>query len=165
MGFRQEQVKQPLDGFGFLVPEKEQRRILGTIWSSTLFPHCAPDGYAALTTFVGGACQPELTDETDRRIAEFVLSELQSIMKISGSPVHTKVARWGRAIPQYTLGYPRILKQLQRFEENFQGAFLCANYRGGIAVGDCVMSAEKTAKRVLEHLRLVRPDHQGAYVT
>ncbi len=165
MGFRKEQVKQPLDGFGFLVPEMEQRKILGTIWSSTLFPHCAPNGYAALTTFVGGARQPELTVEPEGRIADFVLFDLQSIMGITGSPVYTKVARWERAIPQYTLGYPRILKQLQRFEENFQGAFLCANYRGGIAVGDCVMSAEKTAKRVLEHLRLVRANHQGAYVT
>ncbi len=165
MGFRKEQVKQPLDGFGFLVPEMEQRKILGTIWSSTLFPHCAPNGHTALTTFVGGARQPEFTEEPEGRIADFVLFDLQSIMGITGSPVYTKVARWERAIPQYTLGYPRILKQFQRFEENFQGAFLCANYRGGIAVGDCVMSAEKTAMRVLEHLKLVRVDHQGAYVT
>jgi oxygen-dependent protoporphyrinogen oxidase len=164
MGFRQEQMKQPLDGFGFLVPEREQRKILGTIWSSTLFPHCAPNGHAALTTFVGGARQPELTEETERRIEEFVLSELQFIMKIMGAPVYAKVARWDRAIPQYTLGYPRILKQLQRFEENFQGAFLCANYRGGIALGDCVISAEETAKRVLEHLKLVRADHRDVYV-
>jgi oxygen-dependent protoporphyrinogen oxidase len=164
MGFELKQVKQPLDGFGFLVPEKEQRKILGTIWSSTLFPHCAPNGCAALTTFVGGARQPELTEENDERIAELVLYELQSIMGITGSPAYTKVARWERAIPQYTLGYPKILKQFQRFEENFRGAFLCANYRGGIALGDCVMSAEQTAKRVLEHLKLARADRQGAYV-
>jgi len=164
MGFRQEQVKQPLDGFGFLVPEREQRKILGTIWSSTLFPHRAPNGYAALTTFVGGARQPKLAEENDGRIADVVLSELQSIMGITGGPTYTKITRWERAIPQYTLGYSSILKQFQRFEENFQGAFLCANYRGGIAVGDCVMSAQKTAERVLEHLRLVRTDHEGAYV-
>jgi len=164
MGFKQEQAKQPLDGFGFLVPEKEQRKILGTIWSSTLFPHRAPNRHVALTTFVGGARQPRLTDEDDGRITELVLSELESIMGIRGSPVYTKVTRWARAIPQYTLGYPGIVRAMERFEQNYQGAFLCSNYRGGIAVGDCVMSAEKTAKRVLEHLRLVRVNHKGAYV-
>jgi oxygen-dependent protoporphyrinogen oxidase len=163
MGFKQEQVKRPLDGFGFLVPEKEQRKILGTIWSSTIFPQCAPNGYTALTTFVGGARQPTLTEQDDESITSAVLSELKTIMRVEGQPVYTKLTRWAKAIPQYTLGYPRILKAMSRFEQNFRGAFLCSNYRGGIAVGDCVANAEHATQRVLEHLKLVEAKPQEVY--
>jgi oxygen-dependent protoporphyrinogen oxidase len=162
-GFKQEQVGQPLDGFGFLIPEKEQRKILGTIWSSALFPSRAPREHVALTTFVGGARQPTLTEQDDERVASAVLSELKTIMRVEGQPVHTKVTRWAKAIPQYTLGYPEILKAMNRFEQNFRGAFLCSNYRGGIAVGDCVANAEDTTKKVLEHLKLVGVKPKGVF--
>jgi oxygen-dependent protoporphyrinogen oxidase len=163
MGFKQEQVGQPLDGFGFLVPEKEQRQILGTIWSSVLFPGRAPRDHAALTTFVGGARQPTLAEQDDKHVSNIVLSELKTIMRVEGPPIYTKVTRWAKAIPQYALGYPMILKAMNRFEQNFQGAFLCSNYRGGIAVGDCVMSAENTAKKVLEHLKSVAAISEAVY--
>ncbi len=58
IGYKSEQVKCDLDGFGFLIPEKEKRNILGVIWSSTLFENRAPDGCVALTVFIGGSRQP-----------------------------------------------------------------------------------------------------------
>ncbi len=59
-GFRREDVTHPLDGFGLLAPQVEHRRILGTLFSSSLFPQRAPAGHVALTTFVGGSRQPAL---------------------------------------------------------------------------------------------------------
>ncbi|HMD14027.1 MAG TPA: protoporphyrinogen oxidase, partial [Bacteroidota bacterium] len=55
LGFERDQIKRPLDGFGFLVPEIEKKNILGCIWSSSLFPNRAPDKRVALTSFVGGS--------------------------------------------------------------------------------------------------------------
>ena len=52
--YRREDVKHALDGFGFLVPRVEHRRILGTLFSSSLFPGRAPEGTVLLTTFAGG---------------------------------------------------------------------------------------------------------------
>lgn len=148
LGFRLEQIPRPLDGFGFLVPAKEDRRILGTIWSSALFPHRAPDGHAALTTFVGGARQPELAALPDRELVELVTGELRSIMGIRGAAVFARVIRWEEAIPQYHLGYQVLLDEIDATERSRPGLFLCANYRGGIAVGDCVMNGERTAQSV-----------------
>ena len=65
-------VVHALDGFGFLVPKKEQRRILGTIFSSTLFGNRSPQGTVLLTTFVGGMRQPELAQRDDASIADLV---------------------------------------------------------------------------------------------
>lgn len=70
-------------------------------------------------------------------------------MGVRESPVYAKVIRWGKAIPQYNIGYPSIIGQMEKCEQDVPGLFLCNNYRGGIAVGDCVMSGEKVAGRVL----------------
>ncbi|MBI1806661.1 MAG: protoporphyrinogen oxidase [Ignavibacteria bacterium] len=149
LGFKIDQVNQSLDGFGFLVPEIEHRKILGAIWSSTLFPKRAPEGSVALTTFVGGARQPDLVSMDNDQLTMLALEELHSLMGVQSEPVYSRIIRWERAIPQYNLGYYRVLKAMDRFEQNFRGAFLCGNFRGGIAVGDCIMNAEKVANRIV----------------
>ncbi|PSQ87816.1 MAG: protoporphyrinogen oxidase, partial [Bacteroidetes bacterium QS_4_64_154] len=59
LGYPREAVNHPLGGFGLLVPPVEDEfNVLGTIFSSTLFPERAPDGHILLTTFVGGARAP-----------------------------------------------------------------------------------------------------------
>ncbi|MBM4167269.1 MAG: protoporphyrinogen oxidase [Ignavibacteria bacterium] len=150
-GFKRDQIKRELDGFGFLIPEKEKRKILGTIWSSALFPNRAPNGYEALTTFVGGSRQPTMCELNDNELQNIVLNELNSIMRVEGKPHFIKINRWQKAIPQYELGYYKVEQAMDKFEQNFRGAFLCANFRGGISVGDCVKNGEAMARRIVEN--------------
>ncbi|MBM4166474.1 MAG: protoporphyrinogen oxidase, partial [Ignavibacteria bacterium] len=150
-GFKNSQIKRELDGFGFLIPEKEKRKILGTIWSSALFPNRAPNGYQALTTFVGGSRQPRMCELDDNELQTVVLNELNSIMRVEGKPHFIKINRWQKAIPQYELGYYKTEQAMDKFEQNFRGAFLCANFRGGISVGDCVKNGEVMARRIVEN--------------
>jgi len=152
LGFKHDQIRRPLDGFGFLVPEVEKKNILGCIWSSSLFPDRAPVGHVALTSFVGGSRQPDLVNFTDAKLMEIVMDDLRSLMGIDGMPTLVKIVRWNSAIPQYNVGYGMTIKAMERFEQNYRGTFLCSNYRGGIAVGDCVMNAEKTVQTVTEYL-------------
>lgn len=153
LGFKKEEVGHPLDGFGVLIPTKERRNILGCLWSSSLFPHRAPEGMVALTAFVGGARRPELTQLPENKLCDLVLNELKKIMQVSGKLVYLKVTTWKQAIPQYELGYLRKIEALDRFEESHPGLFLCGNYRGGISVGDCVKSASEVSQRAAQHLR------------
>ncbi len=152
LGLRESDVRRALDGFGFLVPAKERRNILGTIWSSSLFAERAPGGHVALTSFVGGSRQPELTNLTDRETYTIVMNELRDLMGVSGRPTYRRIARWKRAIPQYRLGYANVLDELGEFEDKHSGFFISGNFRGGISVGDCVASSETTAERVLAFL-------------
>jgi protoporphyrinogen/coproporphyrinogen III oxidase len=153
LGFADGTFAQPLDGFGYLVPEKEGRTILGTIWSSSLFPHRAPAGYAGLTTFVGGSRQPDIALMEDTALVSAVTAEIHSLLHGSGQPAFSRVIRWNRAIPQYTLGHRNIVLGIEKLEAEIPGLFLCSNYRGGISVGDCVMSAKAIAVRAGEYLR------------
>lgn len=151
-GYKIEKVKRELDGFGYLIPAKEKRKILGTIWSSAMYAGRAPVGYVSFTTFVGGSRNPELLKNNDDKILDFTNSELKSIIGIDGSPDFVKIIRWDKAIPQYNLGYYKTIEAIERFEQNFPGAFVCSNYRGGISVGDCVMSADKTVRNILDYI-------------
>ena len=60
LGFRREDVAHPCEGFGMLIPKIEGFKILGTIFSSSLFPNRAPAGHVTLTSYVGGERYPEL---------------------------------------------------------------------------------------------------------
>jgi len=153
LGFRADQVRRPLDGFGFLVPEKERRQILGTLWSSTLFEGRAPKGHVALTTFIGGSRQPDLALKPDGILLDSALSDLRPLLGIDGKPAFVRIIRWQRAIPQYEIGHLEKMRSLQEFEERIPGLFVTGNFRGGISVGDCMVSADQTAQRVRNHLQ------------
>ena len=141
-----------LDGFGFLVPSREQRQILGTIWSSTTFPRRAPEGGLALTTFVGGSRQPEHAGWTDDRLREAVSTELRDLMGLEGSPDEVFIRRWQRAIPQYRIGHRQFVRRIEAFEDEHRGLFLGGNFRGGISLADCVTQAHAMSDRVSQSL-------------
>jgi oxygen-dependent protoporphyrinogen oxidase len=153
LGFRAEDVHRSLAGFGFLVPSRERRKILGCLWSSSLFLNRAPDGAAALTTFVGGGRQPELVDLGEDALCDLALSEVKNIMQIEGKHVYLRLTRWRNAIPQYELGHLDKIGALSRLEGEYPGLFFCSNFKGGISVGDCVKSARETTDRVLQSLK------------
>jgi oxygen-dependent protoporphyrinogen oxidase len=156
MGFRLEQIAQrnaagSLHGFGFLVPRGEHLRILGTVWNSSLFPGRAPETphkMASFTSFVGGATDPEICAWSEDTIAETVRTELSSVLGIAGPPVAEHVVRWERALPQYNLGYARIVESLNALCAATPGVFLAGNYLTGPSLGACVEQANSVADAV-----------------
>ena len=151
--YRRSAVAHPLDGFGFLIPERERRRLLGTIFSSSLFDDRAPRELVLLTSFVGGMRQPELAQLGEREIAGIVEAENAELLGIAGRAQFVKVTRWARAIPQYTLGHAARIAQLDEAERKLPGLFFCANYRGGVAIGDCIKAADHAAGTAAEFLQ------------
>ena len=147
-GYRREDVAHPLDGFGLLVPEVEHRQILGTLFSSTLFPGRAPDGHVALTTFVGGMRQPALPKLSDKEIVELVQVELRSLLGIRGDIVYLSLRRWSRAIPQYNLGFEKLISACQSVEAASPTLFIGGNCRDGISLANCIDGGRRLAARV-----------------
>ena len=151
-GVKKENLAQNLDGFGFLVPSLEKRKILGTIWNSAVFENRAPDGNHLLTTFVGGARNAELFEKSDEQLFEIVFEELNSILGLRVKPEFTHIKRWRKAIPQYLLGYEKIENGIEEFQRKNKGIHFCSNFYKGISVGDCVKNAYKTAAEIEEIL-------------
>lgn len=152
-GFRESDVGFRLDGFGYLIPEKEKRRILGSLWSSSLFKGRAPENHCALTSFVGGARSPELTRMNDGELISTTVEELDYVLGIKSQPVYTKIIRWEHAIPQYNNHYSDLTHSLMNFMKNNSGFFFCSNFLGGISVSDCIKNSYSTVSNVLEYLK------------
>ncbi len=152
--FKREDVRDPLNGFGYLIPQKENRKILGTIFTSTIFSNRCPDDRVMLTSFVGGSRSPELALLPKEKLQSLVLLELAEILGVSAKPQFVYITQWERAIPQYNLEHLKRMAVLDRFESKHHGFFFCANYRGGISLGDCVKSANEAAHRALEYLSI-----------
>jgi oxygen-dependent protoporphyrinogen oxidase len=151
--YKKENIGQPLDGFGFLIPSKEKKSFLGAIWSSVIFPNRIVNGHsdedkAAFTLFVGGARNPEIGSIDKEILIQKVKKEFEQIMKISDEPVFQTYKYWSKAIPQYNIGYIEHEKYFDEFEKNNPGIFLSGNYRGGISVGDCIKSAKEVAEKI-----------------
>jgi len=152
MGFRREDVADPLDGFGFLVPKAENLSILGTTFSSSIFPNRAPSGHVLLTIFIGGCRQPELATQPAEKLFDLTLRDLQRILGIRGKPTHQHHCLFPWAIPQYNVGYKKFLDFMSATEARLPGLYFAGNYRDGISAGNCIVSGHNVADRITPFL-------------
>ena len=99
LGMKKESIEHNLDGFGFLVPQKENLSILGTLFSSTLFENRAPKGNILLTTFVGGERMPDFALAPDKQIYDAVEKDLSKLLGMKNKPDFRHIKRWEKSIP------------------------------------------------------------------
>ena len=149
LGYRKQQAGQVLDGFGFLIPSKEQRAILGTIVDSNVFPGRAPEDAVLLRSMVGGARTPELALLPDEQLIDRVRSDLQDILGLKAEPDFVRIFRYTRAIPQYLVGHAARLEAIDEKLQAHPGLVLTGNAFKGVSLNDCVVNALKTAELVI----------------
>ncbi|WP_437206271.1 protoporphyrinogen oxidase [Planctomicrobium sp. SH664] len=142
----------PLNAFGLVIPHQERRRILAISFLSRKFPDRAPPGKVILRTFVGGAMQPEEFHRTDAEIIATVQAELQSLFNVRREPEFAVVARYPKAMPQYTLGHQSRVSAIREAVATQLGLQLAGNYFEGVGVPDCISSGEQAAEKLLADL-------------
>ena len=151
LGFKRTQMGESLHGFGVLIPRKEGFRTLGTVWNSSLFPECAPQDCALVTSFVGGATDMGIADESDEAVQGIVEEETRRLLIIRGEPVESQVWRNFNALPQYNLGHLELTKTIRQAVRKTPGIFLAGNYLEGPSIGQCIDLAERRAKTVASY--------------
>ena len=153
LGFRREDVAHPTAGFGMLIPRIEGFKILGSIFSSSLFPNRAPAGHLTLTSYVGGERYPELASRPVDELVELTCADLRVLLGVKGRPTFQHIVVYPRAIPQFNLGYGRFRDLMTTLEQQAPGLFLAGHYRDGISLSDSIVSACNVADRVGGYLR------------
>ena len=163
LGFRRQDVAHPCEGFGMLIPKVEGFRILGTIFSSSLFPNRAPAGHLTLTSYVGGERYPELAGLPPDRLTQITCEDLKVLLGVSGRPIFEHTVYYPRAIPQYVVGYGRYRELMNEIETQAPGLFFAGHYRDGISLSDSIVSGCKAAERVAAWIAQARsaPPEEG----
>jgi oxygen-dependent protoporphyrinogen oxidase len=137
LGYDRAQVLHPLDGFGFLAPHREGRRILGCLFSSSLFPERAPGGRVLLTVMIGGRRRAPLVELPDAELAGLAHGELAELLGARGQPDPALVRRWQPGIPQPDARWPDAREAAAALERNHPGLTVLGNWLHGVGLPDC----------------------------
>jgi len=148
LGYRRADVGHSLTGFGFLVPRSAGLKILGTVWNSSLFPNRAPNEHVQLTSFLGGALDPDTASLSDSALIEIAHRELSPILGLSAQPAASRVTAYKQAIPQYNLGHTQRIATIQSELAKIPGLYIIGNYLKGPAIGACVEHAQSVAESI-----------------
>ncbi len=153
IAYRKEDIEHPMNGFGFVVPRSEKRKIMASTWSSIKFSGRAPDGSVLIRCFVGGSKNMELVDLSDKEMIELVRSELADIMGIRAEPVIARVFRFKNAMPQYTVGHEERIEWIDERVTGTPGFYLTGSAYHGIGIADSIRYGEITAKKILHQFQ------------
>ncbi len=149
LGFHRDQIGHALDGFGFVVPQAEGRRIIAASFASQKFPGRAPADKVLIRVFIGGALQPELLDLADDELRRLAIDELGELLQIKGQPVLIDIARWPRSMPQYHVGHIERVARIEKLVERHPTLALAGNAYHGVGIPQCIASAEAAAERIV----------------
>jgi len=153
LAYRGFEIHHPLNGFGFVVPRTEKRNIMASTWTSVKFANRAPEDHVLLRVFIGGAKNEAAMNLKDDEMVAMSRSELRDIMSIEVNPLFTRVYRWEKSMPQYTLGHIERVEQIEEGISQHPGIFLTGCAYRGVGISDCIHEGELTAERVLEYLK------------
>lgn len=152
VAYRQSDLRRPLDGFGFVVPSIENRSIIACSFSSVKYAGRAPEGYALLRCFAGGAIQSHVYGWDDDRLTGAVRREMKDLLGIEAAPLFTLIHRHPRSMPQYPVGHLQRVAQIQAQIGRHPGLALAGNAYAGVGIPDCVHSGETAAENLVSAL-------------
>ncbi|MCB0193991.1 MAG: protoporphyrinogen oxidase [Anaerolineae bacterium] len=154
LGYRRADVikQHPFNGFGFLIPQSEQRKIIACTWTSTKFDCRASDDDVLVRVFVGGDGQEAHVTLPDDQLLTLVKKELSDIMGVTAQPVVHQIFRWVKGNPQYDVGHMERVDAMEALTRQIPGLYLNGSAYRGVGIPDCVKGALETVDYLFEQL-------------
>jgi oxygen-dependent protoporphyrinogen oxidase len=152
LAYNRNQVRHPLDGFGFMAPQCEGLRTICTFWNSSLFPGRAPDRQVLMTSFARRQANSDLYEASDESLARTIEAENAKILGISGATMDREVWQYQQALPQYNVGHVQTVAQIRQSLAESPGLYLAGNYLTGRSIGDCTEAGYQAAENLRSNL-------------
>jgi oxygen-dependent protoporphyrinogen oxidase len=152
LGYNKKEISHLLNGFGFLVPRVENRKIMAVTCCSIKFKERAPEDKFLLRCFIGESKEKELIALKDEDLLKIVQEELKDIVGIHAKPTLAHIYKWEKAMPQYILDHENKLKKIDERLGIHPGLFLTGSGYRGIGIPDCVNEAMLTSNKVMQFL-------------
>lgn len=141
----------PLDGYGYVVPRAEGSDVLACTWSSQKWESRAPEQSVLLRVYAGRFGGRDLTKDSDEELVGLARDEV-AFLGVLGDPELMRVHRWPRGMPQYVLGHPERLMQIEDALVAHPGLALAGAAYRGVGIPDCIQSGELAAESVARTL-------------
>ncbi|HEX3006563.1 MAG TPA: FAD-dependent oxidoreductase, partial [Bacteroidales bacterium] len=139
-----------IDGFGGLIPFKENRDILGILFPSAFLENRAPEGGALLSVFMGGVRKDHIFDLPDADIKEIVKREVSQLMELKEfAPAMINISRYHHAIPQYGVDCEARFAAVEQIQSQYKGLYVAGNLRNGIGMADRIKQGFDLAGELL----------------
>ena len=140
------------DGFGFLVPRTENKRLLACTFVHNKFPHRAPENRSLLRCFLGGSRDEAALTLSTEEILSIVRRELDEILDLTDAPLAARVYKWPSSMAQYSVGHLDRLERIRHLLQETPRLTLAGNGYRGIGVPDCVRTGREAATQMLGYL-------------
>lgn len=141
LGFPESAVPRADDGFGFLVAQGEDVRVLGVVFESVVWPDRAPAGHVLLRCIFGGGRDPSAVELDDSALIAQATRDVGRVLETSAPPVHASVVRWRRGVAQYAVGHRDHVRAAVTAARTHRIVLAGADYRGP-AVNDLCADAD-----------------------
>ncbi|MGA7157667.1 MAG: protoporphyrinogen oxidase [Acidobacteriaceae bacterium] len=164
LAFRRSEITCDLNGFGFIVPAAEGRKISACSWSSAKFSHRAPEDFVLIRVFIGGAFTENLAELDEATLIDIARQELREIMGIAAEPVLAQAYRWRKANPQYNVGHSALVGEIDHLAAAHPGLHLAGAAFRGSGIPDCIQSGFDTAAKVAERQANATSSHAAPAV-
>ncbi len=156
LAFKRKEIPHPMDGFGFVVPHSEQRKITACSWSSKKFKDRAPEDDVLIRVFIGGARAEEIAERSEVALVELARQELRTTMGITATPIFAKAYRWHKANPQYEVGHQSLVSAIEDCVAQHSGLHLAGAAYHGAGIPDCIRSGITVAEAVAKKYSMNR---------
>lgn len=147
LGFPEGAVPLARDGFGCLVAQGENARVLGVVFESVVWSDRAPAGQLLLRCIFGGGRDPSAVDLDDAALIDQALRDVGVVLGARGAPSHTSVVRWRRGVAQYPVGHRDRVREAVTTARAHRIVLAGADYRGP-GVNDLVADADLVVDEV-----------------
>ena len=161
LGYKTEQIRSSIQGYGFVVPRKENRALLAATWTSLKWQDRSRPEHTLIRCYVGGRGRESFVDMDDRQLGKVITGELAALAGITAVPHVTNVHRWDHGMPQYVLGHHDRLTKIQGLLKAFPGLHLAGAAFRGIGIPDCIQDGMRTGQNVVQELGTARGSHSA----
>jgi protoporphyrinogen/coproporphyrinogen III oxidase len=127
LGFEEDDARETLQGFGFLLDRREKSPMLGAIYCSSVFPQSAPKGKFLVRIMAGGVLNPLTHDRDEEDLAAEAETMLRHYTGLDARLVFKRVYKAQDAIPQYVRGHGARVRHIRRLTAAHAGLHLIGN--------------------------------------
>jgi len=145
LGFHDEDIPHPLDGYGYVVPRAEGSDVLACSWTSSKWEGRAPAGSALVRVHTGRFGGRDTSAEPDDELVALAREEIR-LLGVTADPSFVRIHRWPRSMPQYVLGHVDRVERIEAALESHPGLAVAGAAYRGVGVPDCIGSGEAAAE-------------------